>query len=124
MASDNFAELEKKAGRKAAQKLRKSLKDLIKHGFETTQGNSDLLRSTVLSKMKAGQLERLVIKMPHYGFKNHFGFEGVRSNSIRLKLISRKGFLADAVTKTNALEKLATEIGEIRADEVSAEIKF
>jgi hypothetical protein len=124
MATENFTVLEKQAGKQAALTLRKSLKNLIKFGFETSQGNSQLLRSTVLSKMKDGQLQRLVIKMPHYGFKNHFGFEGVRSNGVKLRLMSNQGFLSNALTSNNALETLATEISEIRADQVSAAINF
>lgn len=78
MESENFAQLEKQAGQKAALVLRKSLKGFVKSRFETTSGNSAILRSTVLSRMKGPELQRLVIKMPHYGFKNHFGFEGVK----------------------------------------------
>ena len=93
----SFSQLEKQAGQKAALKLRKSLRDLIKTGFETTTGNSEILRSTVLSKMKAGELQRLVIKMPHYGFKNQFGFDGVKNNGVRLRLIHHKGFLNETI---------------------------
>lgn len=124
MASDNFSELEKRAGRKAALQLRKSLKNLITKGFETTQGNSAILKSTVLSKNKGGELQRLVIKMPHYGFKHHFGFDGVRSNGVKLRLHRHEGFLSKAMTENDVLENLATEIGNIRADEVVTKINF
>lgn len=115
---------EKQAGQKAALKLRKSLKSVTRSIFETTSGNSEILKSTVLSRMKGPELQRLVIKAPHYAFKQHFGFEGVRSNGVKLKLISNVGYLADAMQANNALEDLATEIGEIRADEVISLIKF
>tara|TARA_B100001059_G_C17719729_1_gene520002 strand:+ start:693 stop:1067 length:375 start_codon:yes stop_codon:yes gene_type:complete len=124
MAGVSFTQLEKQAGRKAALKLRKSLRSLIKTGFETTKGNSEILRSTVLSKMKSGELQRLVIKMPHYGFKNHFGFDGVKSNGVKLRLINHTGFLTESVEASNALETLATEIGEIRADQITLKISF
>ncbi|WP_340074566.1 hypothetical protein [Leptobacterium sp. I13] len=124
MGGASSTQLEKQAAQKATLKLRQSLRGVIKLGFETTQGNSELLRSTVLSKMKAGELQRLVIKMPHYGFKNHFGFEGVKSNGVKLRLHSHVGFLNEAIHATNALEALATEIGDIRADEVTAKINF
>ena len=124
MESENFAQLEKQAGQKAALILRKSLKGLVKSRFETTSGNSAILRSTVLSRMNGPELQRLIIKKPHYGFKNHFGFEGVKSNGIKMKLLSNKGFLGEAVNATNALETLATEIGNIRLDEVVTKINF
>lgn len=115
---------EKKAGQKAAIKLRKSLKSITRNKFETTKGNSELLKSTVLSKMKGSELQRLVIKAPHYAFKQNFGFEGIKSNGVKLNLVSHKGYLNEAMLANNALEDLATEIGEIRADEVTSVIKF
>ena len=124
MASVDFSELEKQAGRKAALKLRKALKNFIQKGFETTQGNSAILKSTVLSKMDGPELQRLVIKMPHYGFKNHFGFDGVRSNGVKLRLYRHEGFLTETISENSVLEELATEIGNIRADEVTAKINF
>lgn len=124
MTGSSFTQLEKAAGQKAALALRKTLKSQIKNLFETTQGNSEMLRSTVLSKMKAGELQRLVIKMPHYGFKNQFGFDGVKSNGIKLRLLNNTGFLNDTIKTTNALETLVSEISEIRADEVTSIISF
>lgn len=124
MSGVSFAQLEKAAGRKAAIVLRKSLKSQIRQLFETTQGNSELLRSGVTSKMKGSELQRLVIKMPHYGFKQHFGFDGVKSNGVRLRLLNATNFLNDTLKSNNALEMLASEIGEIRADEVTSKINF
>ena len=124
MSRENFTQLEKQAGQKAALFLRKSLKSEIRNLFETTQGNSEMLRSTVASKMKGGELQRLVIKMPHYGFKQHFGFDGVKNNGVKLRLLSNTNFLNDALQANNALETLATEIGEIRGDEVVSKINF
>ena len=66
MANTYFSQLEKQVGHKAALKLRKILKRLIKTKFETTKGNRELLKSTVLSKMVDGELQRLIIKMPRY----------------------------------------------------------
>jgi len=124
MEGETFSQLEKQAGQKAALKLRKSLKAVLKASFETTQGNSALLRSTVLSKMKGQELQRLVIKMPVYGFKNHFGFEGVKSNGVRLRLLRHHGFLGESMQANGALEDLATEIASIRADEVTTKLNF
>lgn len=124
MAGTSFTQLEKQAGQKAAIKLRKSLKSAIRYGFETTQGNSAILKGTVLSRMKGPELQRLVIKMPYYGFINHFGYDGVKSNGVKLRLYKQEGFLSNAMQATNALETLATEIGEIRGDEVISKINF
>ncbi len=108
--------LEQQAGRKAARKLRTAIKNLVKHGFETTQGNSAILKSTVLAKMDGSELQRLAIKMPHYGFKQHFGFDGVRSNGVKLRLYKQQGFLNKAITEANILKQLADEIAEIRGE--------
>tara|TARA_B110000114_G_scaffold184031_1_gene226727 strand:- start:1611 stop:1985 length:375 start_codon:yes stop_codon:yes gene_type:complete len=124
MAGASFTQLEKQAGQKAAIKLRKSLKSAIKYGFETTQGNSAILKSTVLSRMKGPELQRLIIKMPSYGFINHFGYNGVKSNGVKLRLHKQEGFLSNAMNSTNALETLASDIADIRADEITAKITF
>lgn len=124
MAEQNFKALEKQAGQKAAIVLRKSLKTQIRSLFETTQGNSELLKSTALSKMKGPELQRIAIQMPHYGFKQHFGFDGVKNNGVKMRLLSATNFLNDAINANNALETLATEIAEIRGDEVISNINF
>ena len=124
MANKDFRALESQAGKKAAIVLRKSLKNQIRSLFETTQGNSELLKSTVSSRMKGPELQRLAIKMPHYGFKQHFGFDGVKNNGVRLRLLSATNFLNDTIKSNNALEVLATEIAEIRGEEVISKINF
>ncbi len=124
MSRENFQQLEKQAGHKAALVLRKTLKSEIRNLFETTQGNSEMLRSTIVSKMKGGELQRLVIKMPHYGFKQHFGFDGVKNNGVKLRLLSNTNFINDSLKSKNALETLITEISDIRADEVISKINF
>ncbi|WP_299011994.1 hypothetical protein [uncultured Polaribacter sp.] len=124
MSRENFQQLEKQAGQKASLVLRKSLKSEIRNLFETTQGNSEMLRSTIVSKMKGGELQRLVIKMPHYGFKQHFGFDGVKNNGVKLRLLSNTNFINDSLKSKNALETLITEISDIRADEVMSKINF
>lgn len=124
MEPASIAKLEAQAGRKAAAILKKSLITQIRSVFETTQGNSELLKSTITSRMKEVELQRLIIKMPHYGFKQHFGFEGVKSNGVKLRLINATNFLNDALLTNNTLETLATEIGELRGDLVISKINF
>jgi hypothetical protein len=124
MANQDFKALEKQAGQKAAIVLRKSLKNQIRSLFETTQGNSELLKSTALAKMKGPELQRIAIKMPHYGFKQHFGFDGVKNNGVRLRLLGATNFLNDTIKSNKALETLATEISEIRGDKVISKINF
>ncbi|MBS9773798.1 MAG: hypothetical protein KGV59_01395 [Tenacibaculum sp.] len=116
--------LEQQAGRKAARKLRSALRNLVKRGFETTQGNSAILKSTVLAKMDGTELQRLVIKMPHYGFKHHFGFDGVRSNGLKLRLYKQQGFLNKSITEANVLEQLADDIAEIRGEQMMKIVTF
>ncbi|MFL0067852.1 hypothetical protein V2647_03575 [Tenacibaculum maritimum] len=124
MPQENFTLLEKQAGQRAALVLRKSLKSEIGNLFETTKGNSEMLQSTIVSKMKGGELQRLIIKMPHYGFKQHFGFDGVKKNGIKLRLISNTNFINDFINAQKALETLTTEIGNIRANQVMSIINF
>ncbi|CAA0149511.1 conserved hypothetical protein. Putative prophage protein [Tenacibaculum maritimum] len=124
MPQENFTLLEKQAGQRAALVLRKSLKSEIGNLFETTKGNSEMLQSTIVSKMKGGELQRLIIKMPHYGFKQHFGFDGVKKNGIKLQLISNTNFINDSINAQKALETLTTEIGNIRANQVMSIINF
>lgn len=124
MESINTRLLEHNAGKKAALILRSSLRREIKTIFETTQGNSQILKSTVLPKMQGPELQRLVIKMPQYAFKNHFGFDGEKSNGVRMRLLSNTNFLNDAIRTNNALDNLATEIANIRLDDVVTKINF
>lgn len=124
MAENNYKAIEKQAGQKAAAVLRKSIKTQIRSIFETTQGNSELLKSTALAKMDGPELQRIAIQMPHYGFKQHFGFIGVKNNNVKMRLLSATNFLNDAIHANNALETLATEIGEIRGDEIISKINF
>lgn len=116
--------LEKQAGQKAALRLRKSLRKEIRSLFETSQGNSELLKASVAHKMKGPELQRLVLKGPYYMFMQHFGFEGVKSNGVKMSLLSNSNFLNDVTNGDNVLQDLATEIGEIRMDEVISKINF
>ena len=124
MAETSIKKREQAAGRKAARILQRNIRSEVRHLFETTEGNSQLLRSGVGSKMKYGRLQRLEIRGPHYLFKQHFGFEGVKSNGVRMQLISSTNLLNDAIHKDSALEDLATEMAKIRGDEVINIINF
>lgn len=116
--------LEQKVGRKAALKLESLQRKVVKHLFETTAGNSEILKGTVKEKMVAHELERLQIILPEYAYMHHFGFDGVRKNGIRLRLYRHIGFLNKALTEPNVLEQLATEIAEIRGEQVTNMINF
>jgi hypothetical protein len=123
MASNNFNNLELNAGKIAAKKLQNSLRGLI--AVETIKSTGALMRTKTLAKAdrSTGELDRISIMSPHYGFKLNHGFEGVKSNGVFMKL-QPTNHLYKAIEQTNILNDLADTIGNIRADEVTAAISF
>ena len=123
MASNNSASLELVAGKKAAKKLQTSLRGLI--AIETIKSTGALMRTKTLAKADntTGELDRITISSPHYGFKLNYGFEGVKSNGVFMKM-QPTNHLYKAIEQTNILNELAETLGNIRADEVTAQISF
>jgi hypothetical protein len=123
MASNNSASLELVAGKKAAKKLQTSLRGLI--AVETIKSTGALMRTKTLAKADkfTGELDRITISSPHYGFKLNYGFEGVKSNGAFMNL-QPTNHLYKAIEQTNILNELADALGNIRADEVTAKISF
>tara|TARA_A100001015_G_scaffold304040_1_gene394626 strand:- start:536 stop:781 length:246 start_codon:yes stop_codon:yes gene_type:complete len=79
-------------------------------------------RSGLSSKIKFGQLDRRTITAPRYSFIHHFGYtRKYGSNAISLPA---KENIGKALVNSKALECLADEIGEIRADNITAKIRF
>ena len=110
-------------GRKAARKLQASIKSII--AVETVKSTGALMKSRVIAKKEKNTdfLDRLTISSPHYGFKLNYGFEGVKSNGVQMKL-KPINHLHRAVEQTSILNELATQISNIRAEEIAANINF
>lgn len=110
-------------GRKAARKLQSSLRSII--AVETVKTTGALMKSSVLAKKEksTGYLDRLTISSPHYGFKLNYGFEGVKNNGVQmtLKPINQ---LHRTIEQTSILNELATQISNIRAEEIIANFNF
>ncbi len=158
MENRNIEADERKAGAKAARQLRAALRTEISSVFKRRSGN--LEKSNVSARYREGHLDRLVLLMPHYSFKEHFGssLPGTTPNynrkggavksfqrhiagaSVSVSAHSRTGggvsahvkgikyesrnHIARALTSTNALEELATAIGQNRAVDITSQISF
>lgn len=112
--------LENAAGQKAAATIRRNLKlelsSLKKTGVQ-------LANTGVGTNMKFGQLDSITIKTTDATFKQHYGFEGTKSNGIRMNMKPYKHF-DKVLSKGDVLTKLLNEIGEIRLTQVTRNIRF
>jgi len=111
------------AGIKAAKQLQGAVRNAI--GVETVKHTGKMMRTSATAKKdrSTGQLDRITIASPHYSFKLNYGFEGIKSNGVAMSL-KPTNHLHTAIEQTNIINTLATEIGNIRADEVVASINF
>lgn len=118
----DYTDLEKKAGQKAARTLRRDIKSVL--GVLNIKSGSELFKNTTIkSVMKFDSLDHISIAVPHYIFKQHYGFEGIKSNGAAMSMQPYNHF-TKLFDKTNALTRLADEIGGIRAEEVTNSIRF
>ena len=118
--SKETAIAEKRIGRKYAGLLQSAIRSSIQR--EAASFTTLALQTKVMSRMKHNELQRLVLESPKHSFIHHFGFEGIRSNGRRLSL-EEKGHLS-GLKELAILNGLATEISEIRAEDVIAKINF
>lgn len=112
--------LEKKAGQKAARTLRRNLRNQL----ATIKDTGIMLGlSGAGIKMKYGELEALIIKSSKAAFIQHYGFEGIKSNGVAMTMPAKNHFNV-LFNNTNALEKLADEIGTLRMTKITNKIIF
>lgn len=114
--------LEKKAGQKTARTVGRNLKLAINR--TTTKRTGQLLKSSARAKMRYDALDRIDITAPHYAFKQHFGFEGIKSNGVKMHLKPTGLFNIVLNRSEKALEELATEIGYLRVEQVTSKIRW
>lgn len=72
MANDNWQEIEKRAGLKAARALRNALRSEISRAFRNRSGQ--IRKTNVSARFNRGLLDRLVITSPRYSFPQHYGY--------------------------------------------------
>ena len=116
----NLTELEKKAGQNAARTLRRDLRKVLKASITSQTGQ--MIKSVGASvRMRYDALDAIVLKASKATFIQHYGFEGIKKNRVAMTLKSYGHF--DALfDKTNAIEKLATEVAELRGEEVETNV--
>lgn len=119
----DIIQLEKKAGQKAARTIRRNLKAIL--GTATQKQSGELLRlATATATMKFESLESITIKATPATFKQHYGFEGIKSNGVYMKMKAFDHFTLLQEKSQGALERLIDEIGSLRAEEITSKIKF
>lgn len=113
---------EKKSGQKAARTLSRRLKQVL--GTATTKQTGQMLKAVGASAVvRFDALDHIAIRSTSAVFKQHYGFEGVKKNGVAMNMKPFDHF-GKLFSGTNALEKLADEIGEIRSEEITSKIKF
>ena len=113
---------EKKAGQKAARTLSRRLKQVL--ATATTKQTGTMLKAAGASAvMKFDSLDNITIRATSATFIQHYGFEGIKKNGVRMNMKPFDHF-GKLFAGTNALEKLIDEIGEIRAEEITSKIRF
>lgn len=113
---------EKKLAQNEAKKLRRAFKGALKQSVNITPGGQTS-KATVKTLFRSGRLDRLTFVAPHYVFKQHYGFEGVKSNGVRQRL-KATNVLNKAIDKVNTLENLADGLTYIRGEQVLSAINF
>ncbi len=118
--AENHIQNESQVGKKYANLLQYAIRQAIQQ--ESASFSTLALRTKVTSRMKKGYLQRLILHTPKHSFVHHYGVETVRAKRGELKLRSRD-HLSD-LKQISVLNGLATEIGNISAEEVNTTINF
>lgn len=116
----NLTELEKKAGQKASRTLRRDFKSVLKASIVSRTGEMIRKAGTGV-RMKYDALDSIVIRATPATFIQHYGFEGTKKNGVFMRLKSY-GHFDHLFDKTNSLETLASEVAELRGEEVETNI--
>lgn len=116
----SLATQERRIGRKYANMLNFAIRYAIQS--EEASFTTLALKTNVVSRMSNGHLQRLILKSPKHSFIHHYGFEGIRSNKRALTLEPKEHL--SGLKQVAVLNGLATEIGGVRANEITASIDF
>lgn len=118
--NQDLTALELQSGRKHARKMRRDFKSAVLSAITPSEFSQFVKKTRFSARMKFDALDRISISTPHYIFKQHYGFEGIKSNGVRMRMRSFNHF-GNFFDRTTALDELATEISELRGEAVTAE---
>jgi len=116
----DFIMLERQIGQEAVLKIRAGFKSAIRNAVNV-EGASK--KASVVSKYKDGRLDRLTFIAPDYIYKQNFGFEGDKSNGVRMRLKATQ-VIQKALQDSNALNDLAEKLADLRGTEILTKINF
>lgn len=109
---------EREIAQQAKNKLQNAVTHSISRLFEPS-GNSGGMRlnTTVQPRFNKGQLVRLSVVGPKHLYIQNYGFEGVKSNGINMRL-EETNVVNSAIKSSGVVDFLAQALGEARADEI------
>lgn len=114
--------LEKAVAKEATGSLKKAFQTAINRTTNRRTGEASKSASS-RAVFKHERLQRVTLKAPHYIFKQHYGFEGTKSNGVNMRLRATD-VLTIAVEKSGVLNTLADKIADIRGSQIIAAINF
>lgn len=116
-------QLEKNLAGKTTLAIRNAIRLAIRQTTKTSTPDGALKQAGSRAVFKDNRLQRVTIRAPHYIFKQQYGFEGVKSNGVNMRL-NATSVINIALDESKVLETLADEISEIRLTEVTSKINF
>lgn len=113
---------EREIGRTARNLLYHSLQKNISQTF--TEKTGELKRKTFAKSYfnKDAQLTSLVLSGPKHLFVQNYGFEGVKKNSINMRLKATE-IVEKALASSKVIDFLADEVSKVRAEEIVLEFR-
>lgn len=118
---DGYQE-EKRIGKAASLAVKSAIKSAIRDTTKSQTGNA-LRNASSRAVYKNQRLQRITIQAPHYIFKQNFGFEGKKSNGVNMRL-KATDVITNVLERTNIIEGLASQIANLRAEEVESIIRL
>lgn len=116
---------ERELGIKVSRMLQSQIRSAI--AVETVRHTGELLKTNVqpyIEEIDAYKgLSKLYINGPHYGYKLNYGFIGVKNTGFQMRL-TETNHITNSIEKSSIIDYLATELSELRAEQIVARIKF
>lgn len=117
-----FLEQEKQVASVSVGLVKRSLRDSIKSNSKSRTGLAERTAGA-RSVFKNDRLQRIAIKAQHYVFKQNYGFEGTKKNSVKMRLNATE-VIGKALENNGILDDLSDSISAIRSEQVLAIINF
>lgn len=119
--TDNL-EFERQIGSEFANRLMLNLRRAIKDTTKKKDGLS--MKSTASAVYKNNELHSLLIKTPYYIYPIlDLGFEGSKKKGINFR-VEKRDILIKAIENGRFIEKLADQIGDVRAAAIISRVSF